>query len=140
LNPRSDFGLGRVCALSVLLLCILHLLLNCGQFICLKVSFLFLHFFSVLTWLCLLSLLTQLFSDIVPKTCANFRSLCTGECGESAETESKLHYDGSIIHRIVPNGWIQGGGMHQFVVTLQHNLGIGSAVRPSACLSQAGNM
>jgi len=56
-------------------------------------------------------LLLQLFSDIVPKTCANFRALCTGECGESPSSEFKLHYDGSIIHRIVPNGWIQGGGM-----------------------------
>ena len=53
----------------------------------------------------------QLFTDVVPKTCANFRSLCTGECGESSSSEFKLHYDGSLIHRIVPNGWIQGGGM-----------------------------
>ena len=55
-------------------------------------------------------LLAQLFTDVVPKTCANFRALCTGECGESPSSEFKLHYDKSIIHRIVPNGWIQGGG------------------------------
>jgi len=52
----------------------------------------------------------QLFNDIVPKTCENFRALCTGECGESPSSEFKLHYEGSLIHRVVPNGWIQGGG------------------------------
>jgi len=53
----------------------------------------------------------QLYNDVVPKTCANFRALCTGECGESTDSEFKLHYEDSLIHRIVPNGWIQGGGM-----------------------------
>ena len=52
----------------------------------------------------------QLFTDIVPRTCANFRALCTGEKGDSTSTEYKLHYESSIIHRIIKNGWIQGGG------------------------------
>ena len=57
----------------------------------------------------ILSYCFQLFSDIVPKTCENFRALCTGEKGESVETEYQLQYEGSIFHRIVHGGWIQGG-------------------------------
>ena len=36
--------------------------------------------------------------------------LCTGEKGESSN-KVLLHYKMSIVHRIVPNGWIQGGGI-----------------------------
>ena len=52
----------------------------------------------------------KLFTDMVPKTSDNFRMLCTGEKGESPHTEYKLHYKDSLFHRVVPNGWIQGGG------------------------------
>ena len=55
----------------------------------------------------------QLFNDVVPKTCENFKALCTGDRGESPDTEYKLHYENSIMHRIVKNGWVQGGGKHQ---------------------------
>jgi peptidyl-prolyl cis-trans isomerase-like 6 len=54
-------------------------------------------------------LMIQLFNNIVPKTCDNFRLLCTGENGRSKTTSYALHYKNQIIHRIVPNGWIQGG-------------------------------
>jgi len=53
----------------------------------------------------------QLFSDIVPRTCENFKALCTGEKGTSEETDYKLHFKNSLFHRIVRNGWIQGGGL-----------------------------
>uniref|UniRef100_H2Z9J3 PPIase cyclophilin-type domain-containing protein n=1 Tax=Ciona savignyi TaxID=51511 RepID=H2Z9J3_CIOSA len=53
-------------------------------------------------------LLFELYSSICPKTCANFRSLCTGEKG-SLPSGLQLNYSSSPIHRIVPNGWIQGG-------------------------------
>lgn len=39
----------------------------------------------------------ELFSDIAPLTCANFVSLCQGR------------YESSLIHRIVPGMYIQGG-------------------------------
>jgi len=54
-------------------------------------------------------LLIELFNDIVPKTCNNFRLLCTGENGESEHSEYRLHYKDSLIHRVVKNGWAQGG-------------------------------
>ena len=54
-------------------------------------------------------LLFELMSDICPKTCENFKALCTGEKGKLASGLS-LTYEGCLIHRIVPNGWIQGGG------------------------------
>ncbi|XP_077977140.1 putative inactive peptidyl-prolyl cis-trans isomerase-like 6 [Glandiceps talaboti] len=54
-------------------------------------------------------LLFELFTDQCPKTCENFRALCTGETGKSKETLVDRHYKNSLFHRIVPNGWIQGG-------------------------------
>uniref|UniRef100_A0A3B3UYE1 Peptidyl-prolyl cis-trans isomerase n=1 Tax=Poecilia latipinna TaxID=48699 RepID=A0A3B3UYE1_9TELE len=50
----------------------------------------------------------DLFSDVCPKTSENFEALCTGERGLS-ESGLPLHYKGSLFHRIVPNGWVQGG-------------------------------
>lgn len=51
----------------------------------------------------------ELYKNILPKTCENFRLLCTGEKGRSDETATKLHYKNTIINRIVEQGWIQGG-------------------------------
>ncbi|ESO94137.1 hypothetical protein LOTGIDRAFT_118738 [Lottia gigantea] len=51
----------------------------------------------------------ELFSDECPKTCENFRALCTGEKGVSEKSNKPLHYKGSPIHRIVKDFMIQGG-------------------------------
>ncbi|XP_071956303.1 probable inactive peptidyl-prolyl cis-trans isomerase-like 6 isoform X2 [Antedon mediterranea] len=61
---------------------------------------------------------TGLFTDKCPKTCENFRALCTGENGtKKGEVLMPYHYKNSIIHRVVPNGWIQGGDILQGVGT-----------------------
>ncbi|KAJ7284715.1 cyclophilin-like domain-containing protein [Mycena rebaudengoi] len=50
----------------------------------------------------------ELFNDEVPKTCENFRALCTGEKGLSA-AGVPLYYKNSISHRIIKDFMIQAG-------------------------------
>jgi peptidyl-prolyl isomerase D len=51
----------------------------------------------------------ELFTDITPKTCENFRVFCTGEKGTSQDGLHKLHYAGCPFHRIIKGFMIQGG-------------------------------
>jgi len=54
----------------------------------------------------------ELFNDIVPKTAENFRALCVGFTPEN--TSKKLHYKGSIFHRIIKDFMVQGGDFTNF--------------------------
>ncbi|KAA6395846.1 MAG: putative Peptidyl-prolyl cis-trans isomerase G [Streblomastix strix] len=56
----------------------------------------------------------QLFSDVVPKTCENFRCLCTGERGIGLQTKKPLHYKNTIFHRVIRGFMMQGGDFSQF--------------------------
>ncbi|NXS48496.1 PPIL6 protein, partial [Balaeniceps rex] len=53
-------------------------------------------------------LLFELFSDACPRTCDNFRALCVGGAKSSCDGR-ELTYKNSLFHRLVKNGWIQGG-------------------------------
>merc|ERR1719486_758220 len=49
-----------------------------------------------------------LFGEDVPKTTANFLSLCKGDKG-MGKSGKPLHFKNSNFHRIIPNFMIQGG-------------------------------
>ncbi|XP_046691856.1 probable inactive peptidyl-prolyl cis-trans isomerase-like 6 [Silurus meridionalis] len=53
-------------------------------------------------------MLFELFSDLCPKTCENFKALCTGEAGTS-QSQVMLCYKNTLFSRVVPNVWVQGG-------------------------------
>jgi hypothetical protein len=51
----------------------------------------------------------ELRTDVAPRTCENFRALCTGEKGPSARSGKRLHFKGCPFHRIIPGFMCQGG-------------------------------
>jgi len=50
----------------------------------------------------------ELFAQLAPRTVENFRALATGEKGMT-DLGVRLHYKGSVFHRIVPGLMCQGG-------------------------------
>ncbi|XP_068016616.1 probable inactive peptidyl-prolyl cis-trans isomerase-like 6 isoform X1 [Melanerpes formicivorus] len=53
-------------------------------------------------------LLFELFSDVCPRTCENFRALCAGGA-KSLRDGRELTYKDSVFHRLLKSWWIQGG-------------------------------
>eukprot|EP00613_Pedinella_sp_CCMP2098_P077837 CAMPEP_0171937622 /NCGR_PEP_ID=MMETSP0993-20121228/34762_1 /TAXON_ID=483369 /ORGANISM="non described non described, Strain CCMP2098" /LENGTH=334 /DNA_ID=CAMNT_0012579005 /DNA_START=52 /DNA_END=1056 /DNA_ORIENTATION=+ len=55
----------------------------------------------------------KLYADVVPRTAANFYTLCVGTagCGKSGKP---LHFKGSIFHRIIKGFMCQGGDFTAF--------------------------
>jgi cyclophilin family peptidyl-prolyl cis-trans isomerase len=51
----------------------------------------------------------ELATDVAPRTCENFRALCTGERGVSPSSRVALHFKGSAFHRVIPGFMAQGG-------------------------------
>ncbi|KAK9239779.1 cyclophilin-like domain-containing protein [Lipomyces kononenkoae] len=58
-------------------------------------------FFDVATDKPLGRIVFELYDDVVPKTTANFKALCTGEKG--------FGYAGCTFHRVIPDFMLQGG-------------------------------
>ena len=63
----------------------------------------------------------QLFNDVLPITCENFRALCTGETGLGYWMRPRW-YKNSPFHRIVPGFMCQGGDFNF------HNGGMGESI------------
>ncbi len=51
----------------------------------------------------------ELFSDICPKTCENFRQFCTGEHRRGPGPGLPVGYKGSVFHRVIKGFMAQGG-------------------------------
>ena len=53
-------------------------------------------------------IIIELFNDLCPSAAENFYLLCTGTKTNSTE-QPRFYYEGSAIHRLVTDGWMQCG-------------------------------
>ena len=59
-------------------------------------------------------LVIELFADVVPRTCENFRALCTGERGLARKSGKALHFKNTLFHRVIKGFMMQGGDFQNF--------------------------
>lgn len=59
-------------------------------------------------WVTVGKIVFELFDDLAPKTCENFRALCTGEKGETSEGVRRW-YKNTFFHRVIRGFMVQGG-------------------------------
>ena len=52
----------------------------------------------------------ELFASLCPKTCENFRCLCTGERGVGL-SDVPLWFKGNVFHRVLPDFMCQAGDL-----------------------------
>ena len=57
------------------------------------------------------TLLVELFTDVAPRTCGNFKAFVRGTtCGaEDDEPGARKTYEGCLVHRVARDGWFQTG-------------------------------
>lgn len=51
-------------------------------------------------------MIIELYADVVPKTCENFRQFCTGEYKRDG---IPMGFKGATFHRVIKDFMIQGG-------------------------------
>ena len=67
----------------------------------------------------------ELFSDMCPKTCKNFRCLCTGEKGTGKWTQMLLYIKSCLFHQVVKDFMVQGGDFSEgktLILTKQNQI------------------
>merc|ERR550539_1766476 len=50
----------------------------------------------------------ELFADVAPRTCENFRQFCTGEYRDK-HSKAPVGYKGAPFHRVIKGFMVQGG-------------------------------
>lgn len=70
------------------------------------------HEFVQLTFNDMRPVVVELFNNMAPKTCANFKALVQARPDEESETAFR-GYLNTLVHRVIPGGWIQCGDVVQ---------------------------
>ena len=67
-------------------------------------------------------LIMELYADVTPRTCENFRQLCTGEMRKDGVP---VGFKGASFHRVIKDFMIQGGDFvrvsYFYLATLIHS-------------------